>query len=106
MKVRVGPPAGPGEPKYVYPGLHMRIQAAPTPLGKVIPDMRAIDVGGIPGGEPVGFSEGRPVDDRELAPRVARLMSRADTKPAALKSPPKAVSDRWRHRVLFGGQLK
>ncbi len=53
LKIRVGPQAGPGEPTYVYPDLQTRLYAARTLLAKVLPDVKAIEVGGIEDGAPL-----------------------------------------------------
>lgn len=50
LKVRVGPQAGPGEPTFTYPTLQDRLAAARTLLGKVVPDMKAVELSGADGG--------------------------------------------------------
>ena len=64
-----------------YPTLAESTQAARTLLAKVCPDVKAIEVGGIPEGDPINI--GPPLDDRELGRRVALILSRADRPGAA-----------------------
>lgn len=48
-RVRVGPQAGPGEAIYEYPTLEQRLKAAAILLGKVLPDIKAVEHSGPDG---------------------------------------------------------
>ena len=60
-----------------FPTLRESTTAAEILLRKVSPDMRAVEIGGIPDGEPVGVKR---VDwnDLDLARRIALILSRND----------------------------
>jgi hypothetical protein len=49
QRIRVGPLAGPGEAKYVYPNLEQRLRAATILAGKISPDMKAQEITGAGG---------------------------------------------------------
>lgn len=72
LKIRVGPQAGPGEPEFVYPTLADRLSAARTLLGKVVPDMKAVELGGVPDGVPIQVEDATEVEARRVA-AMARL---------------------------------
>lgn len=71
LKVRVGPQAGPGEPEFIYPTLADRLSAARVLLGKVIGDVKSIELGGAPDGVPIQVE-----DAIETAQRRADALAR------------------------------
>jgi hypothetical protein len=74
-KIRVGPQAGPGEPKYVYPTLQDRVSAARVLIGKVAPDMKATELSG-PDGAAVAIKTDSGLDPAiELARRFSFIIA-------------------------------
>jgi len=51
LKIRTGPPAGPGKPAYTYPSLAQRMEAAIVLLSKVVPDLKSSEVTGKDGAD-------------------------------------------------------
>jgi len=75
-----------------YPTLAETAKAADTLLRKICPDVKAVELGGIPDGEPVKVASEK-VDDLELARHVAHMLGRADN----------AVSEEVKHRPIPDG---
>lgn len=78
VKMRVGPPAGPGA-EYVYPSPEMRFAAARELLDKIMPDLRATELTGADGG-PIqhqgGESAREPLEHKieNIARRIAFVL--------------------------------
>ena len=94
VKIRVGPQAGPGDATYEYPCLQMRVEAAKILAKKLLPDLSAQELGGIPDGEPIAIATTTEVSDLELSRHVAHLLRRGD---------PEAVSDEVQRRPIPEG---
>jgi hypothetical protein len=79
LKIRVGPQAGPGAPEFIYPSMADRLSAARTLLGKVVPDMKAVDLGGAPDGVPIQVDDTNEVARRraEALPRLGEALREA-----------------------------
>jgi len=76
VKIRIGPQAGPGEPKYAYPSLSERTAAAKILIGKLVPDMKVTEVTGADGERLVpGSSEDK--SDLDTARAIAFLLNKA-----------------------------
>lgn len=70
VKIRVGPPAGPGEPQYVYPTLQERASAAKILLDKIMVPPPA-------GAPPEPGNPAEEISDFDAAMRLSFLLSRA-----------------------------